>query len=50
MPYRSKGSKSLALWLEAKEGAPYRVDRQGRGFCRGAELWLFRSLEGFRTT
>ncbi|MCK1678296.1 DUF3987 domain-containing protein [Bradyrhizobium sp. 147] len=36
--YRSKGSKDRALWLEAKEGAPYRVDRQGRGSVEAPNL------------
>ncbi|RTE92812.1 DUF3987 domain-containing protein [Bradyrhizobium sp. LVM 105] len=36
--YRSKGSKDRALWLEAKEGAPYRVDRQGRGSVEAPSL------------
>lgn len=36
--YRAKGSKDRALWLEAKEGAPYRVDRQGRGSVEAPHL------------
>ncbi|WP_158228791.1 DUF3987 domain-containing protein [Bradyrhizobium sp. Y36] len=36
--YRAKGSKDRALWLEAKEGAPYRVDRQGRGSVEAPNL------------
>ncbi|MCK1622421.1 DUF3987 domain-containing protein [Bradyrhizobium sp. 160] len=36
--YRSKGSKDRALWLEAKEGGPYRVDRQGRGSVEAPNL------------
>ncbi|MCA1542261.1 DUF3987 domain-containing protein [Bradyrhizobium sp. NBAIM32] len=36
--YRAKGSKDRALWLEAKEGAAYRVDRQGRGSVEAPNL------------
>ncbi|WP_338317508.1 DUF3987 domain-containing protein, partial [Bradyrhizobium ottawaense] len=36
--YRAKGSKDRALWLEAKEGASYRVDRQGRGSVEAPNL------------
>lgn len=36
--YRQKGSKDRSLWLEAKEGAPYRVDRQGRGSIEAPHL------------
>ncbi|KRP85949.1 hypothetical protein AOQ73_36330 [Bradyrhizobium pachyrhizi] len=36
--YRAKGSKDRSLWLEAKEGAPYRVDRQGRGSTEAPNL------------
>ncbi|QHP70030.1 DUF3987 domain-containing protein [Bradyrhizobium sp. LCT2] len=36
--YRAKGSKDRALWLEAKEGGPYRVDRQGRGSVEAPNL------------
>jgi hypothetical protein len=36
--YRAKGAKDRALWLEAKEGASYRVDRQGRGSIEAPNL------------
>jgi len=36
--YRAKGSKDRSLWLEAKEGASYRVDRQGRGSIEAPHL------------
>jgi hypothetical protein len=36
--YRQKGSKDRSLWLEAKEGGPYRVDRQGRGSIEAPHL------------